>query len=267
MMNSATSSPNSMESNIKPSRLERVPGSAKAWLVLVVYLVAVKFVLMLMPPLNVKVIASEFAWSTIAVYGAIGFVGVLLSMRTGFPDALDKSISNRQRILIPLALGAALGILAIIIDQFTQGTKFIEMQTGEASFNIYFPASLFVYTGGIVLVEAIFRVLALPLFLWLISNLLLRGRGQPQTFWILAVILSLIEPVTQGLGIIFLKSSANPTMLLLTQFVPYFVTNYPLNLGQAIFFRKYGFLASFAMRLGFYVMWHIVYGNFIYPLL
>jgi hypothetical protein len=54
-------------------------------------------------------------------------------------------------------------------------------------------------------------------------------------------------------------------MLLVTQFLPYFITSYPLNLGQAVFFRKYGFLASFAMRLGFYVIWHIVYGNFIYP--
>jgi len=55
--------------------------------------------------------------------------------------------------------------------------------------------------------------------------------------------------------------------LLLTQFLPDFITNYPVNFGQAAFLRKYGFLAPFAMRLGFYVMWHIVYGNFIYPLL
>jgi hypothetical protein len=65
----------------------------------------------------------------------------------------------------------------------------------------------------------------------------------------------------------FEKPSIDPMMLLLTQFLPYFVTNYPLNLGQAILFRKYGFLASFAMRFGFYMMWHVVYGNFIYPAL
>jgi hypothetical protein len=266
-MNTVTSSSNPMELSIKPGLLERVSGSVKAWLTLVAYLLAVKFILMFLPPLNVKIVASEFAWSTIAVFGVIGFVGVLLSMLTGFPDALDKSISNRQRILSPITLGASLGIFAIIIDQFTHGAKFLEMQSGEASFNIYFPASLFVYTGGIVLVEAVFRIFAIPLFLWLISTLILRGRGQNPTFWILAVILSLFEPVTQGLGIIFLKPSADPLMLLLTQFLPYFVTNYPLNLGQAIFFRKYGFLASFAMRFGFYMMWHVVYGNFIYPAL
>jgi len=154
-----------------------------------------------------------------------------------------------------------------VIDQFTHGTKFLEAQSGEASFNVYFPASLLVYSSGIVLVEAIFRIFAIPFFLWLISNLILHGRGQNQTFWVLAFLLSLFEPVTQGLGIIFLKPTADPMLLLLTQFLPYFITNYPLNLGQAVFFRKYGFLASFAMRLGFYMMWHVVYGNFIYPFL
>lgn len=265
-MNTVTSTPNPMESGIKPALLERIPGSIKAWLALVLYVVACKIILTFLAPLNIKIIASEFAWTTIAVYGTIGFIGVLLSMRTGFPDALDRSISNRQRILLPIILGAGLGILAIIIDQLTHGTKFIEMQTGEASFNIYFPASLFVYTGGIVLVEAAFRILAIPLCIWLISNLLLRGRGQNQTFWISAVVLSLLEPVTQGLGIIFLKPSTDPVLLLLTQFLPYFITDFPLNFGQAVVFRKYGFLASFIMRLGFYLMWHIVYGNFIYPL-
>lgn len=245
----------------------KVPGSIIAWLGLVVYLIVVKYILTLLPPINVKVVASEFAWSTIAVYALIGFIGVLFSLKTGFPDALDKSISNRQRFLIPIIVGAVLGILAILIDQFTHGTKFLEAQSGEASFNVYFPASLFVYSGGIVFVEAVFRIFAIPFFLWLISNLFLRGHGQNQTFWMLAILLSLFEPVTQGLGIIFLKPSADPMMLVLTQFLPYFITNYPLNLGQAAFFRKYGFLASFAMRLGFYMMWHVVYGNFIYPFL
>jgi len=255
------------KSSSRRTTFSRAPGSIIAWLGLVAYLIVCKYLLTFLPPINVNVVASEFAWSTIVVYAVIGFIGVLLSLKTGFPDALEKSISNRQRFVLPITIGAALAILAIVIDQFTHGTKFLEMQSGEASFNVYFPASLLVYSGGIVLVEAIFRIFAIPFLFWLISNLILRGRGQNQTFWALAILLSLFEPITQGLGIIFLKPSADPVMLLLTQFVPYFITNYPLNLGQAVFFRKYGFLASFAMRLGFYIMWHVVYGNFIYPFL
>jgi hypothetical protein len=110
-------------------------------------------------------------------------------------------------------------------------------------------------------------VFTIPFFLWLISNLVLRRRWQEQTFWVLAVLLSLFEPIAQGLAIVFLKPSADPGILLLTQFLPYFITNYPLNLGQAAFFRKYGFLASFTMRLGFYMVWHVIYGSLLYPML
>ncbi len=255
------------ETAVKQNRLARIPGSVWAWLLLVAYLVVVKFVLTLLPPINVSIVAREFSWSTIALYGTIGFLGVLLSLVTGFPDALDQRISNRQRFLLPVLAGAGLGTLAVSIDLVTHGTKFIEAQTGEPSFNVYFPASLFVYSGGVVLVEAVFRMFVIPFFLWLISNMVLRKRGQEQTFWVLAVLLSLFEPVVQGLAIVFLKPSADPGMLLLTQFLPYFITNYPLNLGQAAFFRKYGFLASFTMRLGFYMVWHVIYGSLLYPMI
>jgi len=185
-------------SNTEKTSFSQIPGSVIAWLGLVAYLIVVKYIRTLLPPINVNVVASEFAWSTIAMYAVIGLIGVLFSLKTGFPDALDKDISNRQRFVVPISLGVALGILAIIIDLFTHGTKFMEAQSGEASFKVYSPASLFVYSGGIVLVEAIFRIFAIPVSLWLISNLILRGRGQNQTFWVLAILLSLFEPVTRG---------------------------------------------------------------------
>jgi hypothetical protein len=32
-----------------------------------------------------------------------------------------------------------------------------------------------------------------------------------------------------------------------------------LNLTQAAFFRRYGFVASIVVRLGYYVVWHVLY--------
>ncbi len=31
------------------------------------------------------------------------------------------------------------------------------------------------------------------------------------------------------------------------------------NLTQAAFFRRYGFLAAILVRVGFYLVWHVVY--------
>jgi hypothetical protein len=242
-----------------------LPTSVIAWLALVAYLILAKLVLGLMPALNVKIVASDFAWSTIAIFGGLGLIGAWLCERTGFMPAIDARVSNRQRFAVPLLVGAGLAVVAVLIDLVTHGTRFIEQQTGEASFNIYFPASLLVYSAGVVLVEAFLRVFALPVLQGLISNLILRNRWPDRVFWVLAVVLSLLEPVTQGLGILFLKPGGDPLRMLLTQWLPYFVTAYPANLLEAIFFRKRGLLASFSMRLGFYLMWHIVYGNFIYP--
>jgi hypothetical protein len=91
--------------------------------------------------------------------------------------------------------------------------------------------------------------------LWLISNVLLRGRGQGQMFWVLAVLTSLIEPGQQDL--MYLQASG--VLLAASQFAPDFV----LNLTQAAMFRRSGYLASILVRVATYLVWHVVYGNFI----
>ena len=101
----------------------------------------------------------------------------------------------------------------------------------------------------------LFRLLPIPLALWLISSLALRGRRQAEVFWVLAALTSLIEPVLQDL----LGIAPETVSLALTQFVP----DYALNFGQAALFRRYGFLAAIAMRVVFYLVWHVAYGNFI----
>lgn len=82
----------------------------------------------------------------------------------------------------------------------------------------------------------------------------------------LAIILSLFEPLTLTLPVLF----GTPSGLQLTWLVrvlPVFILAYILNLGQAVAFRRYGFLASYSMQFGEYMMWHILYGNVIYPFL
>ena len=36
-----------------------------------------------------------------------------------------------------------------------------------------------------------------------------------------------------------------------------------LNLAQVVMFRNFGLLASIVTRIGFYLVWHVAYGNFI----
>ncbi len=99
-----------------------------------------------------------------------------------------------------------------------------------------------------------YRLLPIPLLLWLVSNVALRGRWREQTFWVLAVLTSAIEPLSQ-------ETSVLPHGVLL--FAGLFGLGYAFNFAQAVFFRRSGFLASIVVRLGYYAVWHILYGDLI----
>jgi hypothetical protein len=244
----------------------KLPQSVVVWLGLIAYVILVKFILVALRP-DMLALTAQFTWSNIAILTVMGFVGLLFYKLAAFPEPLERGISNRVRFLIPLGIGTGIAIVAILIDRVTGGTEFVEQQLNVSSFNVSFPSSLFVYTGGLVLVEAEYRILLLSFFMWLVGNVILRKKGNERVFWFVAVILSLYEPLTQGGGILLAETGIDVTKAFFLLFLPYFATSYPLNLLQAYYFKKYGFLSSTVVRLGYYLMWHVVYGSLIYPTL
>ena len=44
----------------------------------------------------------------------------------------------------------------------------------------------------------------------------------------------------------------------------YMLTALPENILAVVFFRRYGLLAAIVLRLGEYLIWHIIHGNFVY---
>lgn len=242
--------------------------SPSVWLLLVGYLILVKLVILpLFPPLEIDSIAAVFSWGSILISGLIGFVGLWLADRTGFMPALDARVSNRQRYLIPVLIGGVIGAVASLLDLVTKGTQFIAENMGVSSFNTDYPLSLFIYTSGTVVIEAIFRLFLFPVLLWLISYVVLRKRWQEQTFWVLILLFSFLEPLGQLAGQMTPTVMENFGQFFVMMFLPMLLTNYPMNVAQAYLFRKSGFLASFMVRMGYYIIWHIVYGSLIYPLL
>jgi hypothetical protein len=242
--------------------------SSFVWLLLVGYLVLVKTVILPMfPSIEIDAVNAVFSWPVILIFSFLGLVGVWLADRTGFVPALDPRVSNRQRYWIPLLVGGGIGALASLLDVVTKGTQFIAENMGVTSFNTDYPLSLFIYTSGTVIVESLFRLFPLPVLLWLISYVVLKKRWQEQTFWVLAILLSFMEPVFQLIGQMTPEVMANFWPFFVALFLPVLLTNYPMGVAQAYVFRRYGFLASFTLRMGYYIIWHIVYGSLIFPLL
>jgi hypothetical protein len=231
--------------------------SEGVWLALVTFLGLVHlFIVFVGGGLQDDPRAVLFSWPAIGIIGLAGLVGIWLADRTGFPAAWDACVSNRQRFALPVAVGLGLGLFDVGYDLIFHGTAAFAANHELGAFNAPFPGSLLFYPGGAIIVEVVYRLLPIPLLLWLISSLLLRGRFQTPLFWTLAVLTSLIEPMQQDLPELAAGTSA---IVVFSEFAIAFAQ----NMTQATFFRKYGVLAAIMVRVAMYLVWHVGYGNFI----
>ncbi len=224
--------------------------STRIYLGLIAFMVAVKVIFLLFPTVFPGADQEgAFSWITILAIAVMGFIGLILARRTGFPEIWDAKVSNRQRFLIPAVIGLVYGAVTVIIDLRNPSPVHLKL-----------PLSIPFYTYGALLLEIMLRLFAIPLLVWLFSNLILRGKWQTKIFWLAAIIAALYEPLphmreqligVSGLGIliVLIKWAIQPLFL--------------ANVLTGWLFRKYGFLAALVMRLSFYLIWHIIYGGLI----
>lgn len=190
--------------------------------------------------------AALFSPAAIAVVAVAGLLGAWLAERTGFPAPFGNGVSPLRRFGIPLTVGLGLGALFLLTDMVSGFSRLQAAAFGLDTVVIPPPGGLIIYSAGAIYSEALFRLLPLPLLLWLFSSLLLRGQHQQRTFWALAVLTSLLEPLAQ---------SPVTRILPPPTFAAVLAQQFAGNLAQAFFFRRYGLLASIALRLAFYLVY------------
>lgn len=225
------------------------------WLLLVVYLAISAFLVTTVFPVQFvdRSQSGFFEAQAVIAFGVMGLIGVLLSMRTGFPNAWDSKVSNTQRFVIPIATGLLLGSLFLATDLITNMSQLQEEHLNIQSTDVAFPGSLFVYSAAAIFVEVVYRLLTIPLLLGLISIFVRRDGAREKVFWALAILTSLIEPLTNTAASQYLTPLALTFVL---------VQSFASNFLQAVFFRKYGFLAAILLRVAFYIPFHVI-GSFL----
>lgn len=233
-----------------------VASSAAVWLALMGYWALADLLLARFPPGGRPY--RPDGWLTHLVFTLLGLASVWCMARTGFPGAWERAIPAARLLLRPALLGVGFGLLAIISERITGATRTLEAALGEP-FTVGFPGSLLAYSAGAIVWEAVFLLLPLPPLLWLVSGVALRGRGQRPTFWILAALAAAAEPALQGGALL----AASAGSLGAGPFVAYVVQAYAFNLTAAACFRRYGLLAPILLRLAYYLVWHVAYGNFL----
>ncbi|GAA0879977.1 hypothetical protein GCM10009119_29470 [Algoriphagus jejuensis] len=197
----------------------------------------------LMPPSDSLRILD---WATVAVL-LVGLPFLILQKPAGIPEFWEKQISNKIRIWIPLAIGLGFGLLDVLL---IKGILHPEPYADLPPFLQPFPYSIFLYFSGAFEVEVFSRLIPITLVLYIFSKIQ-QGKYQNQAFWVMAVLTTVRGPLEQ--------MPDSPTW-----FVVYaLISGFAMNFIQAIFFKKAGFIASLCVRLGHYLLWHILLGVYV----
>ena len=232
--------------------------SIKIYCGLIVLLVLIK-VLFLISPVTLPVAGNEAAFSplTILIIGVMGLLGLLMARRTGFPEIWDERITNRQRFLIPCVIGLVYGV-ATVAPLLWGASNRVHPLAVSSDIHVKFPLSIPYYTYGALFLEIFLRLFCVPLIVWLISNVILRGKGRTAVFWFAALVVAFYEPMPYLMQDLANNTAAGSVWVVLkTLSGPLFIS----NVAAAYLFRRYGFLAPVVMRLSHYLIWHILYGG------
>ena len=206
-------------------------------------------------PASKPVLALVNAGIMLILYGGLGFLGLKLSSKLGFPDVWDSRVSNRQRFLIPAFIGAGIGIFFIVADVI-----FSQFHTLGPLPHPQFPASIIASLTAGIGEELIFRLFFISFWVWLISYAILKRKWQNQIFWTVAILSALAFSAGHipGLMILFDLTTVNeiPPALM----IEIILLNGVVSLFAAYYFRKYGFLAPVGIHFWTDVIWHVIWG-------
>ena len=206
-------------------------------------------------PAPKPVMALVSAVIMLVLYGGLGLIGLVLSRKLCFPDIWDDKISNRQRFLVPMLIGAGLGILFIIVDTIVG-----RLHPLGALPHPPFPTSLVASATAGIGEEIIFRLFFISFWVWLISHVILRNRGQSLVFGVVATLSGLVFALGHLPSVMLLYGLTQVNQVPLTLLGEILLLNGALSFLAAYSWKKYGFLAAIGIHFWTDVVWHVVWG-------
>jgi hypothetical protein len=177
----------------------------------------------------------------------IGVPFLFFQTKAGLPNFWQSEVVTRDRFIYPVLIGIIFGALDILVIKIMLHP---EPYTELPPFLQPFPYSIFLYTSGAFDVEVFYRLIPITIIL-LFGNRYKEGKFFTYFFWAAALLTSLREPLEQLPG-------GNIALILYS-----FITGFAMNLLQAMWYRKAGFVAALFVRLGHYLLWHILLGVYV----
>jgi hypothetical protein len=213
--------------------------------------------LMPVSPIPKWQLALGGAGITAVLYGLLGFLGLILWRRLGFPEIWDETVTNRQRFLVPAIVGAALGVVLIVADVIFSPFNGIGRLIHPP-----FPTSLVASIAAGIGEEMIFRLFFISFWTWLVGKVILRGRGLAIVFWIVSTFSALAFAAGHLPSLMIVYGVSNPGQFSPVLLLQVFLLNGLISIFAAYYFRKYGYLASVGVHFWTDIVWHMIWGLF-----
>jgi hypothetical protein len=199
--------------------------------------------------------ASAIFALMLGVYGGLGLVGLKLAARVGFAGIVDDAVSPAQRWGVPAAAGLALSLGFIGTDVAVAPLHGLG-RIPHPPFPMSVGASL---TAGIG-EEILFRLFFVTFWVWVVSGLLLRGRGRAATFAGVTAVSAVLFAAAHTPAVMLLFGLQRVADIPFALALELFLINGSLSVVAARFLRSRGFLAAAGVHFWADVGWHVVWG-------
>jgi hypothetical protein len=173
------------------------------------------------------------------------FLGILMMtalLRWGWFQVYRPE--DRRGFLWATGLAIIFGIIVILFD--------LQVVFPEDT-NVPFPRSLLFYPVMGYVVEVLFHLAPLALFLFLLISLFPRIDHE-KIIWPCLLVVAALEPTFQ---IYFFMPDQPPFWAVFFLWIHLLL----FDLTQLYLFKRYDFLSMFAFRMVYYLIWHIVWGR------
>ena len=209
--------------------------------ILAIGLIAIKILDLVLSPNHIfEGRIASFGWIDILLSIILGGVGIILWKKIGYPEEDVKKTEKTDYIFMPLLVGLSFGIMFVIFDNFAK----------MGDMNVGFPTSILFYTFGAVTTELITHVFPIAFIVYFARKIKLIENYPKEIFLVAAIALS--DPSIP----INIDSQLHAGILMLMIFTT--------ELFSISLFKKYGIVSPIVFRLGFYLIWHIIWPNIIY---
>jgi hypothetical protein len=196
-----------------------------------------------------------FSWKTLGFFIALLLLGSGFAHIIGFPGMWDEKVTNRQRIWTPLVIGLVIGVALLTIDHAIGFARLYSLALASSSLAMPFPYAVLIQGYVAMCAAILFSLFGVAFPVWFFGTLLLSRHWPNATFWVIAAIVSAIEPFMMASGGRWALLHVAP---LSAGLVAMLLLVYVMDLAGAILLRRYGFTATLVMRISAVAVWHII---------